>query len=405
MQVFQVPFSALGWLVTPWRRGRCLERPIDLLLNRQTRLNKEIATMPATALDLTNPVWQDLLLENASKPQRLVPGCATRPNVPAPRLVGVELNPGPDPNSPVKGLVAAVTKLLTPPQSRKAKTKKKKTNVKKNRGGSTMALTRNSSLQYAPVASAQSTSSLATTNSFAVPFSTTLVQVVSQASLCRLLAVEASPTSVDARAVISISPYQTTSVAGIPQSFAAPVNRLAYTFAQYRIRPGSMRITYMPAVSTGTNGQIAIAALPAEEPSVVAQYFNDVANSECAITVPTWGTAALDSGRLRSILCTNNDDGWKYCDFDGTVTGPEFRQSVMLNLAVSGIGLPAGAGTTLGTLFATGVLEFRHIQNTATVTPPGGNATPAGTMNEVPHAIATVPSATTPQSSTWYRVA
>jgi hypothetical protein len=337
-----------------------------------------INTMAPFPID-TTPHWMDTHywtevtyfnffagLHHRKLPTFSVHGCP-----PAPRLVCVETNPGPNPSGVAKllgaignSMGAAVAK--TKKKKALAKTKKKKS-TRSSANGSMLGASASSMAMSVPTSSQMQTSVRYKTGSFQVPFSSAIAQVFTTSNSAAYVSTVGLPVTTSlGNQIATISPFVTTSTAYAPIAFPNQIARLATSFSQYRMKPGTASLSYRTVVGSSTAGSVAISALPADlatQGSTIP--FNTVAGAECSITTPVWAAETMFNNRsLESVMVRDQNSGWHYCDFDGTISQPEARQDSLCLIAVAGLGLPAS--TVCGLLYLEGVLEFKHLQDNYT---------------------------------------
>lgn len=355
--------------------------------------------------------------------------------VPSPRLVGIELNPGPGPGL-ARDLASAIGGVLgnAVARTRKAKTTRKpapratrkRPNVsnrtRANNGGVNGSLVSDqlSSLTTAPVSGRINTISRTQTASFPVPYKGAILQITTSSSGAPYFVTVGSAAVTSGATNVGLSPYLlTTTDVRFPAAFPSQIVSLAKSFAMYRIKPGTAKLSYRAASSTSLPGQLAISAYPADYPILnPAVDYLDVSSSECAITTSPWAACMyFDPKALNSVLCSDVAGGWKYCDYDGTVTQPEIRQDTFLNFMVNALGMPL-VNEVVGTLFLECVLEFKHIQNTALLTAARvekqrllqASASSTSSSSSVPSLPSVVPPATPAAVTTqeapagWFRI-
>lgn len=257
---------------------------------------------------------------------------------------------------------AAAVRALAPLVDAIAKTRKKKSSgpAKKKKKGKAPA---NSPLEFSQKAvtmSAPSTGGRASRNTrssnvLEVPFSSPILQVSCTTGTSTMGLVVPGSIATVGSPIVGIS-GAVGSVSNYPQCLPNTIIRLIQSFARYRIKPGSARLTYSTIVNSGVSGTIAFSVLPADAVSGTTPTFQTAGSAECSMTVPVWTPSySIDKARLQSVIGTE----WKYCDFDGTVTQSEIRQDTLFRVASAGLGLTAA--TTYGVLTLSAVFQFSHL--------------------------------------------
>jgi len=263
----------------------------------------------------------------------------------------------------VSSAAKVINKMMS--SSPQAPTKKKKKNSNKKVG---LQFDSSDTIMTAPAAARIGTRSKVTSKPFDVPFSSAIVQIATNAGGVTAFTTTGVPATTTGNPVVSISPGTGLLSTVFPVSFAPQILRLGQSFSQYRIKPGSARLSYRGIIGTGASGSLAIAVLPAENPLAIFSTnlpYNTVANHDCAITTPVWAACMeFPPDRLRSVLHTKNDDGWKYLDQDTSGSSASDRQDFCMTLSVSGIGTPLTS--VFGVLFLEGIFQFQHVQDNFT---------------------------------------
>jgi hypothetical protein len=291
---------------------------------------------------------------------------------PAPRLVGIELNPGPKGRPRIAGRsstsissgLSALGSLLGSTLAKKGK-KAVKSIAKSHGSRANFMPNVKTVMQTATIARQAAYRSIKETEIFSVPFHSAILQVATNSAGTVVLQQVGLAATGTASVIVSVSPFVTSNVAVAPICFPPQMNRLAQSFSRFRVRPGSGNLSFRTAVPTSTAGSLAIAALPSEYPLTASPSYQTIAGCESAIVCPAWtADMSFDKKTLSSVTTTGPE--WKYCDYDGVITQPEFRQDSIFNMAVQGLALPAS--TVFGLIFYSGVLEFQHLQDNLTLT-------------------------------------
>lgn len=264
-------------------------------------------------------------------------------------------------------MVASAGAALGAAMARSAKTKKKTArnppSKRKKRNVSSLKLGLSSRVANAPINRGVVSHSM-TTPVFSVPFACAILQVstLGSGSVYPVLQpIGAVPGSGDIAVGVSLT-YG--SSLAFPTCFPSNITNLGNSFSQYRIRPGTGRLSYRTCVGTTTTGSLSLAVIPSEQPlNSGSQTFQVVSASECALVAPIWAAdVSLNPRALNSVLTSGQTNGWKYCDLDGTISQPESRQDTLCTMLVAGLGLSTTA-TVYGYIFLEGVMEFQHLQN------------------------------------------
>jgi hypothetical protein len=295
---------------------------------------------------------------------------------PAPRLVGIEPNPGPGPATVIAAsqIGSAMMDLLKGKSGKKVKiatTKKKKPSIKKrstsSRSSTMMSMGQSETRVSVPAHVGIRSYSQNSVGSFHVPFNVVLLQIQTNATspFSPYFGVVGNGPLVAGAAGVSLSPFITSGPTTVPTCFPLMMQRLAASFARYRVKPGSLRLSFRGAQGSSIPGIVAISAGPPDYPLGTTIAFQTVAGSECAITTPVWvADCPMDPKRLNDVI--DSGDDWRYTDFDGTVTQPEIRQDAFLNLYVAGFGTVSS--TIYGYIVCSGVFEFKHLQDDLSLT-------------------------------------
>lgn len=311
---------------------------------------------PGPSNDHRLPAFRLGHIHSLSSPCRSGPPCAAAP---AARLVGIELNPGPPKRAGKSSQIASGLASLgaalgmggrkVPKSIRKRPKQKTKLVV---------GLSRAASISAPATSSVQHTTGQRT-GVFSVPVECAILQVITNASsFTALQEVGLGTENAFQAATVAVSPYPAGSGATYPSCFPHTVNTLSRSFAMYRIRPGSARMYYSAVVPTTKSGNIALMVLPPDEPKVTPFSYRVASAGECSLICPAWsGKAEFDRAALNAVI----GPGWRYCDLDGVVSQAQVRQSGLFNMAVSSLG--TDVSTVYGTLFFSAIFEFQHLQD------------------------------------------
>lgn len=255
-----------------------------------------------------------------------------------------------------------ITKMITSKKQNKKKIAKKTS----KKGSLSIGVGRDTIVEAPRIAFAMHQNSRKTSN-FSVPFSTAILQIqtFTDSSVPAFTPVGTASASgvITGSLAVGLSPYTLTGGSTtLPNCFPVQINRLAASFANYRIRPGTLRLSYRTCVATTAAGTLVLGAYPADQPLNTGSTYQTISGLECATIFAPWSPlVTLNNASLKDVGLYEVNEGWRYCDFDGTVTQPEIRQSCFLNLATTGIGLTGS--TVYGIIFLEGVFEFRHLQD------------------------------------------
>lgn len=264
-------------------------------------------------------------------------------DVPAPRLVGIEPNPGP-PSAAMKQLTAAAAALGSAMATKKKKKNKNK-NKNKNRVGRLQApVTTVAELDTppAPVSQVQRIRLTNRTHNFFAPFDVVTLSIVSNAS--SQLIFNAMPS----QGIVNLDPTITLNGSAL---FGVPLQQLALNYRQYRFL--RLEIEYEPVVSTATAGAltmvyVADGGLSQEViPSIAA-----VNQCDGAIMTPVWSRAKVPMFNL--------ERNWLFTKSAAAETTTSDRIEDAGSLVVSSASA-APVNTTVGFVRFRGMIEFKDL--------------------------------------------
>jgi hypothetical protein len=262
-----------------------------------------------------------LLLENASLPSssRVTAGCESCPrsDTPRPRLVGIELNPGPSPAAVMAG-IAALSKIAATVKAKRSKPASA-AKPRKSKGSATPVPRSSSSIVTPPVAKGYITrSSIGSHTPFILKGRHIACTVVSSATGNLQLLNADGVTSAAPFGTFSIDPLGNGSTQTTFASFPLNVRNLSKCFLQYRLR--KLKMTFSPLVGSSTLGGIVFAPIAEVAFLTTNQTYARVAQTSTSVSCPIWETVSLDA-TTREGLSTD----WRYLDNDVPVSRADLR--------------------------------------------------------------------------------
>lgn len=298
--------------------------------------------------------------------------------VPASRLVGIELNPGPPrskqklpTNNPVtrdlKSLVSDAGAFLgqfAANRSMSSRTKKKKRSKNKKQTQLTGFGESNSHTSISvPVSYGRKDVLNVKRGLFRTPFvATSLFVQLDVGSNVSFVpkpdtSLPAGPFFVDIspQSVVSTVNNTTFTVLGVP------MNNLSNSFIKYRLR--NMRMTYNGAVSTSTPGNIAIAYVPDAVNNPGRPAFDQICAIEGNIQTEVWARNVTKN-------ITNLDTDWKYTTFTGSPADPaDERLMFPGSISISSFGVAISPVETriIASVRLEGEMEFCDVAPTGTI--------------------------------------
>jgi hypothetical protein len=254
-------------------------------------------------------------------------------NVPSPRLVGIELNPGP--RLPKSDATAAIAALGAAVGSAIAKTQKKKTSVTKKKKSSRKAPSLLNDLGgpisrlSAPAATGFRIQSQATSHS---PF---VVKGKGLAGLVKSNGTGATAATnrggAGALSAFNIDPCGSGSTQTNWLLFPLTINRISSNFTRYRLK--KFLLSYVPYCPTTTAGSVVIGAMAEVVSSTYITSFDSAATLPNSSQTNVWGFATVDCmrpGGLRS--------EWLFLDSSASAGEANQRQECPGAILVSLIG-------------------------------------------------------------------
>jgi len=316
---------------------------------------------------LRHPTWFELFLQEASKSVRLVPGCETNPServvrkVPAPRLVGVELNPGPRGSRRGLGALrtdstaAALAGLGGSLASLVSRTKKKKKSSKVARNTLSMPVAQeNHRRVVAPVSRGLAIRSSGSrgycrqrVHSTTMSVGTTAGGIINMVSLATGTATQTF--ALDVNDPDNILGYG--------------VSVISLGFIRWRIC-SDLVITYHPTCATTSSGAIALGYMP------------DSRYADAAAVTSVAGVLGLDNSALFSpwasavirVPLKDVDSAWKY-RLDATTAGAAEMSLQHAGLLLINSLSTMTASTTFGALSVAFDIEFADLCGVVTSAP------------------------------------
>jgi hypothetical protein len=275
--------------------------------------------------------------------------------VPAPRLVGIEPNPGPGP----RGALAALSAGMAALGSAVARTHKKKKTTKRKLPAKLNGPRKRARGERYPTTSSQNTdtgnvavagaTSLTTMRpnrfgsllpSIIVPFDCLAILLATNASSVLGFSVNTTSNSIS----FDLNPTQATG-GGLP--FGVAISQLATCYDRFRVR--KLRVHYNPLCSTTTASGALLAYSP--DPWITGGTYTPYTVGSLADNTPFafWEPKDLEIRNL--------DKTWKYCYESVTNTAAESRQDCAGSLIVAPIGTMT-ASTIFGSFQFSGEIEF-----------------------------------------------
>jgi hypothetical protein len=339
-------------------------------------------------------LYQELFLDEASKANRTVPGCQFPP---APRLVGIELNPGPRGPSRIASDIASIGNMIGAAVAATKKKNRPPAATKKKKAAKSAAGT------Y--VGTSLHPQNL-TVRQVAAP-TTRGVQLVS--------GVRHSPFTVQARC---LGPSLHATAAGTPvwitrsgtitavnafnidplgsgvtsvdfDGFDAALFAIGSVFLRYRFR--KLVAEYVPTVNTGQSQSVVLAANP-EATGTPGQTFSllGVSSFGLSATTPSWCPVNLDL--MKGPNAIRGD--WLYCNNSATTHAAE-RQETPGLMAFNYLGATvATTAVTFGTIYWNYDIEFQAVGSESIIggsTPLKPTAAAASSSSAPPPQHATTP--------------
>ena len=130
--------------------------------------------------------------------------------------------------------------------------------------------------------------------------------------------------------------------------FPQTVRNLTTTFTRYRFR--KLRATWIPVDPTSAGRTFAMGAFSEVVTTNTNQTFGSIANSEYAMTGPTWLKSTMDL-----LTAVPDSSHWRYVDFHTSTSDSDLRQESLGSLSIGFVG--AFPATTL----AIGFVEFDYM--------------------------------------------
>jgi hypothetical protein len=279
----------------------------------------------------------------------------TVPNAfpPQPRLVGVELNPGPpkrgNPDT-IREAAAATGVLLSNLLGKKKKKKPKQTKARAALFGSIKPHVKITDGNPPVSKAVQIRSTVSDRPRRCEPFDVAAVSLCTNAGGNPVWGAVASTTF--------NLPMDINTTAGGVSVFGSAISSISGLYRRYRFK--SLVAEYCPLVPTSTAGSFAFAAVGDGAISTVTQ-FTDTSIGSCdqAVTTPSWMRATID--------CRHINRDWLWVQ-DGTSTTSEERQTcagvIVCNLATA-----AAVSTIFGKLRLTGEIELDDFTPVLTLVP------------------------------------
>jgi len=297
-------------------------------------------------------------------------------HVPQPRLVCVELNPGPTPMQElVAGVGAALGQAVAKTQKKKvtvkkakaevramSKTVRKKANksVKSAYSGQLLIADRLSGLTSvrAPIGNGYSFQSRTGKRNtiVTIPFNT-----VSNASFSSLSTSTYTTGFAVSNTLIlaayDLNPYNNANGGFMNSAFGQGMANLTKCFSKWRIK--KLQVTYIPCCATTTPGSLAVGAT-GENFTTVNPTFQEVTDCEKMFVTPFWQAASIDI----TSVAANDPNQWLYTYVNGS-TVAEQRQNYCCTLLLAAFGFPAPTTTftSYGQFRFDGIVEFTDMSD------------------------------------------
>lgn len=289
-------------------------------------------------------------------------------STPAPRLVGIEPNPGPQKKNPlsVAAIATAVAAALkNMPQPKK---KKKKNGRPQNGARGHMDLGSSSSVVSAPAARQVISRGPRQTN-LSVPFKTTNLSLNQQGVTTFLywvnLTTAATYISGTSRAAFPLALFfQKDGLDVLLGMGSQAVKSLFQAFARYKVR--NLKIHYEPVRPTSEPGSVAFCFTSAPcATSSTSSGYSAVASASQSMRGPVWQSLTL----AVPDRYVNPDQVWKICDCDLTgsiVADDQLTDTTFGTIVAAASGTTAFAGdTSLGNFTFEGVFDLQELANHA----------------------------------------
>jgi hypothetical protein len=283
--------------------------------------------------------------------------------VPAPRLVGIETNPGPP---KLGAILNGINSLLkagnVSASSSAAVNKKKKKSKRAKRGPSGFSnnnlgmLKTTSQMVAAPVTTGMITRTIRPTamSSFPINFSVQLQSFTGMTSPLNIISFDAISVATISQA-IDLNPqgnYLTASSQTKPMG--PELHLLALAFQRFRIRKLSVKFT--PLLPTTTTGTIVLSYLNDPQTTNQSMSYSSLRVTDGAVTTPLYQT------NIMHVPSSSLDKEWRYVQHDLNSIGAAQRQAFAGCVAVNTFGYaPALSGTQVGSLDFTGIIDFKDL--------------------------------------------
>jgi len=269
---------------------------------------------------------------------------------PAPRLVGIELNPGP--GAPLKTAFADLGGVLAQLASSNAKKKKSPTPVqkKKKKQQSNQSKLR-SGLNMSGVSSLSSGYSRVVRPAFPYDHSATfklksaIIAVYTQGTSGSVINMRLVGSSLAGGQTLDLNPYRN-NVTGQAAMFGTAFQRVANSFDRFRLN--SLSVTYNPAVGSNTTGTLAMGY--SADPFTAAVSYAITSSTQDSLSFAPWEPISTQISQLNKNLLFINDNG--------NLTEANQRLCYAGSILMSGAGLPTTDSILLGTLTFEGTITF-----------------------------------------------